>query len=99
MKDVLPNAPAAGGWPEVLWASENGGVDGQAPPLPSRSTVKLLEGLLKGANGEVNGVSAVEAVAVPHVSGFATGARAPVLKLRIAFPTGCSGFSENSVVT
>ena len=99
MYDVLPKAPAFAGWPVPLCVQEKGSGEGQAPPLPSASRAKLLEGLLGGANGEVNGVSVVAVVAVPQESGFAIGARAPPVKLRIAFPSGCSGFSGKTVVT
>ena len=91
MKEVC--APAVGGSLDALWASEKG--SGERHP----STPKLLEEVWEGANGDVKRVTSVDVVALVHLTGFATGASAPPLKLRIALPSGCSGFSEKTVVT
>ena len=82
----------------MLWLSANGSGEAQAPPLPLLSTVN---GPTSGDCGAVplNGVRVVVVVAVPHVSGLASGASAPVLKCRIASLKGCSGFSEKVVVS
>ena len=89
--------PALAFWFWVLWLSENGGVDGQAPPLPSLSTVKLLDGVF--APVPLKGVREVVVMAVPHTSGLATGASAPSFKCRVTLVNGCSGFSENTAVS
>ncbi len=51
------------------------------------------------ANEPMYGTRLVSVFAVPHVSGFASGASAPWVKVSFTLLNGCSGFSENVAVS
>ena len=90
-------APATDGTTFVACAGANGSGEEQAPPLPSESTTNLLRRVTVSV--PLNGVSRSSVLASAHASGLASGARGPLLNVRIALLNGCSGFSAKVAVT
>ncbi len=82
----------------LLCVGANGVGDAHAPLLLSLSTVNA-SAIVADVSGFASGVRVASVVAGPHASGLATGASAPPLNCSFTFVNGCSGFSENIVVS
>src|SRR4051794_9328571 len=91
------NAPASGLDVPAWKSGVNGGVAGQAPPLPSASTGNVLVGLFAAV--PEYGVSALVVVAAPQASGLASAACGPPLNFSVKSLNGTCGVSAKVVVS